>query len=35
MTTVFGPYPARCVAIHDGDTITLDIDLVKFGGIRS
>lgn len=23
----FGPYPARCVAIHDGDTVTLDIDL--------
>lgn len=23
----FGPYPARCAAIHDGDTITFDIDL--------
>lgn len=23
----FGPYPARCVAVHDGDTITLDVDL--------
>jgi endonuclease YncB( thermonuclease family) len=23
----FGPYPARCAAIHDGDTATLDIDL--------
>jgi endonuclease YncB( thermonuclease family) len=23
----FGPYPARCAAVHDGDTITLDIDL--------
>lgn len=23
----FGPYPARIVAIHDGDTMTLDIDL--------
>jgi endonuclease YncB( thermonuclease family) len=25
--TTFGPYPARCAAIHDGDTLTLDIDL--------
>ena len=25
--TVFGPFPARCVTVHDGDTITLDIDL--------
>jgi len=24
---VFGPYPARVVSIHDGDTITFDIDL--------
>ena len=23
----FGPYPARVAAIHDGDTMTLDIDL--------
>lgn len=23
----FGPYPACCVALHDGDTMTLDIDL--------
>lgn len=23
----FGPYPARVVELHDGDTITLDIDL--------
>lgn len=27
MSTLFGPYPARCVAIHDGDTLTFDIDL--------
>src|SRR6266550_9619807 len=25
--TTFGPYPARVVALHDGDTVTLDIDL--------
>lgn len=25
--TVFGPYPARCVRIVDGDTLMLDIDL--------
>ena len=25
--TAFGPYPARCVNVHDGDTVTLDIDL--------
>jgi endonuclease YncB( thermonuclease family) len=25
--TLFGPYPARVVSIHDGDTLTLDIDL--------
>ena len=25
--TAFGPYPARCVSLHDGDTVTLDIDL--------
>jgi endonuclease YncB( thermonuclease family) len=24
---VFGPYPARVVEVHDGDTIDLDIDL--------
>lgn len=23
----FGPYPARCVEVHDGDTIYFDIDL--------
>jgi endonuclease YncB( thermonuclease family) len=23
----YGPYPARVVAIHDGDTITFDLDL--------
>lgn len=23
----FGPYPARCVDVHDGDTVYLDIDL--------
>jgi endonuclease YncB( thermonuclease family) len=23
----FGPYPAKVVAIHDGDTVTFDIDL--------
>jgi len=23
----FGPYPARVVNVHDGDTVTLDIDL--------
>lgn len=23
----FGPYPAKIVGIHDGDTMTLDIDL--------
>lgn len=27
MTQTFGPYPARVVDVHDGDTITLDIDL--------
>lgn len=27
MAQTFGPYPARVVAIHDGDTVTLDIDL--------
>jgi endonuclease YncB( thermonuclease family) len=31
---VYGPYRARCVAIHDGDTLTLDIDL-GFGVIVS
>jgi len=25
--TLFGPYPARVVNVHDGDTVTLDIDL--------
>jgi endonuclease YncB( thermonuclease family) len=25
--TVFGPYPAKVVDIHDGDTIFFDIDL--------
>jgi endonuclease YncB( thermonuclease family) len=25
--TTFGPYPARCVTVHDGDTATFDIDL--------
>jgi len=25
--TSFGPYPARCVFIHDGDTIIFDLDL--------
>ena len=25
--TTFGPYPARVVSVHDGDTATLDIDL--------
>lgn len=27
MTRTFGPYPATVVSIHDGDTMTLDIDL--------
>jgi micrococcal nuclease len=27
MPQTFGPYPARVVAVHDGDTMTLDIDL--------
>jgi endonuclease YncB( thermonuclease family) len=27
MAKTFGPYPARCVDVHDGDTMTLDIDL--------
>lgn len=27
MSDTFGPYPAKVVAIHDGDTCTLDIDL--------
>jgi len=26
-TDTFGPYPARCVLVRDGDTIILDIDL--------
>jgi len=25
--STFGPYPARCADVHDGDTITLDVDL--------
>ena len=25
--TVYGPYPAVVVSIHDGDTMTLDLDL--------
>jgi endonuclease YncB( thermonuclease family) len=25
--TAFGPYPARCDAVHDGDTLTLSVDL--------
>jgi len=25
--TTFGPYPARVFNVHDGDTVTLDIDL--------
>ena len=24
---VYGPYRARCVNVHDGDTITFDLDL--------
>lgn len=27
MGRTFGPYPARCVSIHDGDTIRFDLDL--------
>jgi micrococcal nuclease len=27
MPTTFGPYPAKVIAIHDGDTLTVDIDL--------
>lgn len=27
MSGTFGPYPARVVNVHDGDTMTLDIDL--------
>jgi len=27
MAATFGPYRARCAAVHDGDTITLDVDL--------
>jgi endonuclease YncB( thermonuclease family) len=23
----FGPYPGRCVVVHDGDTVILDLDL--------
>lgn len=25
--STFGPYPARCDAVHDGDTVLLSIDL--------
>jgi endonuclease YncB( thermonuclease family) len=25
--STFGPYPARCDAVHDGDTLLLSIDL--------
>ena len=25
--TTYGPYPARVVQLHDGDTVTLDVDL--------
>jgi endonuclease YncB( thermonuclease family) len=24
---MFGPYPARCVLVHDGDTVIFDLDL--------
>lgn len=27
MTAAFGPYPAHVVSLHDGDTLSLDIDL--------
>lgn len=27
MSQTFGPYPARVVDLHDGDTVHLDIDL--------
>ena len=27
MRAIFGPYPARVVEVHDGDTITFDLDL--------
>lgn len=27
MQRLFGPYTARVIAVHDGDTIALDIDL--------
>lgn len=27
MTQTFGPYPARCDLVHDGDTVYLSIDL--------
>jgi endonuclease YncB( thermonuclease family) len=27
MAALFGPYPAKCIAIHDGDTATFEIDL--------
>lgn len=26
MAATFGPYPAKCLAIHDGDTVTFEID---------
>jgi len=27
VATPFGPFPAKCIALHDGDTVTLAIDL--------
>lgn len=27
MSATFGPYPARCYSVHDGDTLYLSIDL--------
>jgi endonuclease YncB( thermonuclease family) len=27
MAQTFGPYPGKVIAVHDGDTMTLDIDL--------
>jgi len=30
----YGPYPARVIAVHDGDTILLDLD-VGFGVVMS
>lgn len=31
MTTTYGPYVATVVAIHDGDTIDVDLTLAKVG----